>query len=174
MNNAESYSHQPSTEFSNSPEYEQEPVECVSLEGLALVRSDFGEIEGNLSFDFADKVSVISTTGSRPWCVVEPRQGIAWREILDSIPLFDYLVHSMTIHVNGIPESDSISEIRDKFRELLAPTVNYDDYSLFITRSQFNVVMNRVHLDMLQASKIMIAAEAVCADAMKSDSDIRD
>ena len=80
----------------------------------------------------------------------------------------------MTIHVNGIPESDSISEIRDKFRELLAPTVNYDDYSLFITRSQFNVVMNRGHLDMLQASKIMIAAEAVCADAMKSDSDIRD
>lgn len=174
MNNTESYKHKPSEESRNSAEYEQEPIGRVSLEGIALVRRDLGDIEEDLSFDFADKVSVITATGSRPWCVVEPRPDVAWREVLDSIPLFDYLVHSMTIRVNSMPESVAISEVRNKFRDLLAQTVSYDDYSLFVTRDQFNVVMNRVHLDVLQASKIMIAAESVCADVVKSDSDTRD
>ena len=161
----EAFQHKP--DITGDIEHEQEPEVRASLEGLALIRSDFGMLDEGLDFGFPAEVTVIATTGSRTWCVVEPDRGLAWREVLDAIPVFDYLVHSITIRMHGINPSVLAAEIRNRFRDLL--TINYDNYSIFATNDEVTIVMNREHLDIGQATEIMMVAEQI-QESVSTDS----
>ena len=94
--------------------YELEsPPSPVSLDGLALVRSNLGEFTEEPKFDFPCKVKLVHNTGSRPWCVISGTDGEPWESVVGAIAE-DYKVHMLQVGVaNSGLDKDGVDRAID-------------------------------------------------------------
>lgn len=139
---------------------ESEPAvtEHVSLNAVAVIRSDFGPFDtpiiGDAAFEHTE--TPIDATGARPWVIIEPK-GQTWREVLDKLDGNKYLVHELSIGVDRELTRGVVSQMQDEIRAVENRYRQTGDSSIYKTNNELIVTSNEHHIpvkmlqDMLEA-----------------------